>query len=73
MVVRLSWLVGNVVDEGTLQGDCIECPWHQSRFDIHDGRVLGGPATMPQPRYETRVREGQVQLRRLPGDAAMGG
>lgn len=65
--------MGGPLDEGTLNGNCIECPWHGSQFDINDGRVVNGPATFAQPRYETRVREGQVQLRRLPGDSALGG
>jgi nitrite reductase/ring-hydroxylating ferredoxin subunit/uncharacterized membrane protein len=65
--------MGGPLDEGELDGEVIQCPWHGSRFDMVDGRVVGGPATFAQPRYETRVREGKVQVRRLPGDAAMGG
>ncbi|MBX5459127.1 MAG: Rieske 2Fe-2S domain-containing protein [Thermogemmatispora sp.] len=58
---------GGPLDEGTLDGDVVECPWHGSRFCVRDGRVLTGPATVPAPRYAVRVRNGQVELRRLGG------
>jgi nitrite reductase/ring-hydroxylating ferredoxin subunit/uncharacterized membrane protein len=55
---------GGPLDEGTLDGDVVECPWHGSRFCLRDGRVLTGPATANAPRYEVRVRNGQVEIRR---------
>ena len=56
---------GGPLDEGTLQGDIVECPWHGSRFCLRDGRVLTGPATVNAPRYDVRVRNGQVEVRRI--------
>jgi nitrite reductase/ring-hydroxylating ferredoxin subunit/uncharacterized membrane protein len=56
---------GGPLDEGTLQGDVVECPWHGSRFCMRDGRVLTGPSTVNAPRYEVRVRNNQVELKRL--------
>ena len=56
---------GGPLDEGTLQGDIVECPWHGSRFCMRDGRVLTGPATAKQPRYDVRVRNGQVEVKRI--------
>ncbi|MBE3560689.1 MAG: Rieske 2Fe-2S domain-containing protein [Ktedonobacteraceae bacterium] len=56
---------GGPLDEGTLSGDIVECPWHGSRFCIRDGRVLTGPATVNAPRYAVRVRSGQVEIRRI--------
>ena len=56
---------GGPLDEGTLTGDIVECPWHASRFCMRDGRVLTGPATVNAPRYEVRVRNEQVELRRV--------
>ncbi len=56
---------GGPLDEGTLQEDVVECPWHGSRFCMRDGRVLTGPATMNAPRYDVRVRKGQVELKRI--------
>ena len=55
---------GGPLDEGTLEGDVVQCPWHGSRFCMRDGRVLTGPATVPAPKYEVRVRTGQVEIRR---------
>jgi nitrite reductase/ring-hydroxylating ferredoxin subunit/uncharacterized membrane protein len=54
---------GGPLHEGELTGDCIQCPWHGSRFRLEDGAVERGPATFPQPAYEVRVHEGQVQVR----------
>jgi len=56
---------GGPLDEGTLTGDIVECPWHGSRFCMRDGRVLTGPATARQPRYDVRVRNGQVEIKRI--------
>ncbi|HLI87427.1 MAG TPA: Rieske 2Fe-2S domain-containing protein [Ktedonobacteraceae bacterium] len=55
---------GGPLDEGTLQGDVVECPWHGSRFCMRDGRVLTGPATVRAPRYSVRVRDGLVEIKR---------
>ncbi|MBD5634388.1 MAG: Rieske (2Fe-2S) protein, partial [Candidatus Eremiobacteraeota bacterium] len=33
---------GAPLDEGTLEGDCVRCPWHGSLFAFEDGRVLEG-------------------------------
>jgi nitrite reductase/ring-hydroxylating ferredoxin subunit len=55
---------GGPLDEGALQGDVVQCPWHGSRFRMRDGRVLTGPATVNAPRYDVRVREGQVEVKR---------
>ena len=53
---------GGPLDEGTLDGDVVTCPWHGSRFCIRDGSIRGGPATFPQPRLEVREREGKVEV-----------
>ena len=58
---------GGPLDEGTLTGDIVECPWHGSRFCMRDGRVLTGPAVVNAPRYDVRVENGQVALKRLGG------
>jgi nitrite reductase/ring-hydroxylating ferredoxin subunit/uncharacterized membrane protein len=56
---------GGPLDEGTLTGDVVECPWHGSRFCMRNGRVLTGPATVKAPRYDVRVRDGQVEIKRI--------
>jgi len=55
--------LGGPLSEGKLDGDVVQCPWHRSRFNVRDGSVVDGPATFPQPRFEARVREGQIEVR----------
>ena len=55
---------GGPLDEGELQGEVVQCPWHGSRFRMRDGKPVTGPATFAQPRYDVRVRDGMIQLRR---------
>jgi nitrite reductase/ring-hydroxylating ferredoxin subunit/uncharacterized membrane protein len=56
--------LGGPLDEGSRDGDVVICPWHASRFELCDGHVVGGPAVYDQPRFDTRVQDGQVQIRR---------
>lgn len=55
--------LGGPLAEGTLEGDTIQCPWHGSRFCVTDGSVVDGPATHPQPVFETRVNDGWIEVR----------
>jgi nitrite reductase/ring-hydroxylating ferredoxin subunit len=55
---------GGPLHEGELVDGCIQCPWHGSRFLLEDGAIARGPASRPQPAYETRVVAGRVQVRR---------
>jgi nitrite reductase/ring-hydroxylating ferredoxin subunit len=55
--------LGGPLNEGKRDGDTVVCPWHGSRFDLRTGGVEGGPAVFPQPRLETRVRAGKVEIR----------
>jgi nitrite reductase/ring-hydroxylating ferredoxin subunit/uncharacterized membrane protein len=55
---------GGPLDEGELAGDVVQCPWHGSRFSMSTGKALTGPATIAQPRYDVRVRDGMIELRR---------
>jgi nitrite reductase/ring-hydroxylating ferredoxin subunit/uncharacterized membrane protein len=56
--------LGGPLSEGKLDGDVIQCPWHGSRFSIRDGHVVDGPAVHPQPCMETRVQNGQIEVRK---------
>jgi nitrite reductase/ring-hydroxylating ferredoxin subunit/uncharacterized membrane protein len=55
---------GGPLSEGELDGNVVQCPWHASRFDVCTGQVRGGPATISQVRYETRMQNGQIEVRR---------
>ena len=54
------------LDEGQLvvaEGErCIVCPWHGSVFALSTGEVVHGPATAPQPRFESRVTDGSIEV-----------
>jgi nitrite reductase/ring-hydroxylating ferredoxin subunit len=54
---------GGPLAEGRLEDESVRCPWHGSRFSLRDGSVLEGPATFPQPCYDTRVHDGQIEVR----------
>ncbi|MDF5754892.1 Rieske (2Fe-2S) protein [Spongiactinospora sp. TRM90649] len=50
-----------VSEDGTT---CVVCPWHGSTFRLSDGKVVHGPATAPQPAFQTRIRrDGVIQVR----------
>lgn len=54
---------GGPLDRGIVRGDTLVCPWHGSAFCLSDGEVERGPATSPQPAYETRARGEFVEVR----------
>lgn len=55
---------GGPLHEGRLEDGCVICPLHGSGFDVSDGAVARGPASRPEPKYEVRVEDGRVQVRR---------
>lgn len=55
--------MGGPLDEGRIEDGCVICPWHGSTFDLTDGTVVRGPATAPEPCYETRIWEGRIEVR----------
>ena len=55
------------LDEGTVADGCVTCPWHGSVFRLSDGWNTEGPATAPQPCFETRVAADGTVEARLPG------
>ena len=57
--------LGGPLDEGTLHGDVVQCPWHGSCFRMTDGSVVNGPAVYAEPTFAVRVSNGQIELRRL--------
>jgi nitrite reductase/ring-hydroxylating ferredoxin subunit len=56
---------GGPLDEGELADGCVICPWHASTFRLTDGHIVRGPASIPQPAYQTRVRDGKIEVRAL--------
>jgi nitrite reductase/ring-hydroxylating ferredoxin subunit/uncharacterized membrane protein len=58
-----SHLGGPLAEGKLVDGQCVECPWHGSTFNLQDGTVVHGPSPYPQPVYETRQRDGNVEVR----------
>jgi nitrite reductase/ring-hydroxylating ferredoxin subunit len=50
---------GGPLNEGTLDGSTVTCPWHGSQFDVCTGAVLRGPAGAPLKAYRVIV-EGDI-------------
>lgn len=55
--------------DGFVEGDEIECPWHQGKFCIRDGRATQFPAVEPIRVYRTQVIDGQVCIARPAAEA----
>jgi len=53
---------GGPLDEGSLDGAVVTCPWHGSQFDVRSGRVCGGPATFSQPALRVIENNGTVSV-----------
>lgn len=51
------------LEQGEREGDTVVCPWHNSRFDLATGEAMDGPAVFPQSRYQTRVRDGGIEIK----------
>jgi naphthalene 1,2-dioxygenase ferredoxin component len=48
--------------DGFLEGHEIECPLHQGRFDVRDGKPLCEPVTVPLRSYPVKVEGSRVFL-----------
>lgn len=48
------------LSEGYLDGATIECPMHQSCFDVRTGKVLSPPAREDIPVFRIRIEDGEV-------------
>jgi 3-phenylpropionate/trans-cinnamate dioxygenase ferredoxin subunit len=46
--------------DGLVMEHVIECPKHNGRFDIRDGRALGAPVCVNLKTYPAKVEGGQV-------------
>jgi nitrite reductase/ring-hydroxylating ferredoxin subunit len=56
---------GGPLSKGSLEDLTVRCPWHGSCYSLEDGRVIEGPSVHAQPVLEVRVRNGQIEVRRM--------
>jgi ferredoxin-NADP reductase/nitrite reductase/ring-hydroxylating ferredoxin subunit len=54
---------GGPLADGKLQGYEVECPWHQSKFDLRTGEVKAPPAVEPQGTYEVKIFGEDIMLK----------
>ena len=50
------------LSEGFIDGDLVECNFHQGVFNIRTGEVVGPPCMVPVKTYKTVVEDGRVYV-----------
>jgi nitrite reductase/ring-hydroxylating ferredoxin subunit len=53
-------LQASLGDEGFLEGHVVQCTWHNGKFDIRTGEVLGPPCPSPLRTYPVTVKDGAI-------------
>ena len=56
--------MGGPLNEGTLEGYDVECPWHGSKFDVRTGEPIRPPARQAIPIYEVKVENNNILVRK---------
>ena len=54
---------GGPLGEGHLEGECVTCPWHNTRFEIKSGKAIEGVTDDPVPTCDVRIEGDDVQVR----------
>jgi nitrite reductase/ring-hydroxylating ferredoxin subunit/uncharacterized membrane protein len=54
---------GGPLDEGQVEGETVQCPWHDSVFNLADGSIVHGPTAFPVACYAARRRNGKIEIR----------
>ena len=50
------------LSEGYIEGDVVECNFHNGQFNIRTGEVVSPPCMIPIKTYPTRVENGKVVI-----------
>ncbi len=50
------------LSEGYIEGDVVECNFHNGQFNIRTGEVVSPPCMIPIKTYPTRVENGKVMI-----------
>jgi nitrite reductase/ring-hydroxylating ferredoxin subunit len=48
------------LSEGFIDGDVVECNFHNGQFNIKTGEVVSPPCMIPVKTYPTRIEDGKV-------------
>lgn len=60
------------MSEGALHNGCLECPWHNSCFNMMTGEPVSGPAKVPLKTYPVQEIGGVICVR-IPGNKPSAG
>jgi nitrite reductase/ring-hydroxylating ferredoxin subunit len=52
-----------LLSDGLMDGDCIECPLHNARFEIRTGKAMSSPAEIDLLTFQTRVEGSTISVR----------
>ena len=55
--------MGGPLQEDTISDGGVTCPWPGSTFRFADGTIVRGPASTPEPCYQTRIQDGRIEVR----------
>jgi nitrite reductase/ring-hydroxylating ferredoxin subunit len=50
------------LSEGYIEGDVVECNFHNGQFNIRTGEVVSPPCMIPMKTYPTTVENGKVVI-----------
>lgn len=53
---------GAPLGEGILEGDIVECPLHQGRFNVRTGAVLDAPPTSPVATFQVQLEGDEIRV-----------
>ncbi|HXM08286.1 MAG TPA: Rieske (2Fe-2S) protein [Candidatus Acidoferrum sp.] len=53
---------GGPIGEGQIEGATVTCPWHAWTFDLNTGEMAIGPGFARLRRFESRTRDGWVEV-----------
>ena len=56
--------MGGPLNEGTLEGFEVQCPWHGSKFDVRTGEPTKPPARQTVSSYEVKIRDNNILVRK---------
>ena len=56
--------MGGPLNEGTLEGFEVQCPWHGSKFDVRTGEPTKPPARQPVSSYEVKIQDNDILVRK---------
>jgi len=56
---------GGPLNEGTLEGKVVTCPWHGGQFDVTSGKVVGPPPRIDELTYSVKVQGNDVLIKSL--------